>query len=192
MLVLLVCIPSQAATLKATIGDYNSTDSMYQMELSDTTFTFAPSDTLVLPKTVTVPAGSVITYGATSSVLAPYRIVTAANDVIQTTDSGKYIVSTNQTGTKFWLPAAAPGLYFTIIGSGLKTSGMLALDYITVDVAAVNTDTILAAYSSITLDTGDSIKSSGQTGDSVCVMSTVAGYWNLCGQRGTWSDNSTN
>lgn len=186
-MVLFLAAPSWAV-LKSTVGDYNTTDSMYQLQLDGTTFTFAPSDTVVLPNNVTVPASTIMTFAPTSAIKYAYRVVTGTADTMTTADSGAYIVSTSTVGTKFTLPAAAVGLEFNIAYSSTATGGAR---YITVDTASV-ADTIMASFSSVPLDGGDSIKSSGNTGDSVCVISTAANVWSLCGMRGTFTDNGTN
>lgn len=114
------------------------------------------------------------------------------NNVLTIHETGKVITDTGGAagptalcngGSKHILPTASPGLTYTLtVGSRCSVT----LD--TVDTG----DTILYSISSTGLDAGDSIKSTGQAGDSVTVVSTAAHQWSITSMKGSWTDNSTN
>lgn len=110
--------------------------------------------------------------------------LTAAQSGITITDSGG---TQGPTGVgfcrKFVLPTASPGMQFSF-AAGSKCT-------ITVDTADTN-DTIMYSISGTGLDAGDSIKSTGQAGDSVTLFSTVANQWQVKAMKSTWTDNGTN
>ncbi len=113
------------------------------------------------------------------------------NNTLTAVESGKHITDTGGAagptatggGSKHILPRAAPGLEFTF-SVGSKS-------FITVDTVDTS-DTIMYSISGTGLDAGDSIKSTGQAGDSVTLTSTVANQWSITAMKGTWTDNSTN
>ena len=115
-----------------------------------------------------------------------------ATNVLTPDESGKIIVDTGGGtpggacgtggGGKHLLPAATPGLTFTLI-AGSKC-------FVTLD--TLLSDTILKTISGTSLDPGDSLKSTGQAGDAITVMSPSAGVWAVTNQFATWTDNGTN
>lgn len=173
------CGVANAAVTTATFGDYNSSGEYRVKADSDGVVTFASDSQLVLPATVSTPASGVTTFAATSSIVYPYRVATATLDTVSATDSGKVLTASTTFGTKFVLPSATPGLRFTFIAPDAK--------YMTVDTVSTF-DTI--RY--ITLDGGDSIKSTGNTGDSVSLICNTANKWDIMGMFRTWTDNGTN
>ena len=106
-------------------------------------------------------------------------------------ESGKVITDMGgasgptQTGScsKHTLPVAEAGLEFTLTAGSKCTT--------TLDVSSTD-DTILYSISGTGLDAGDSIKSTGQAGDSVTLFSTATGSWSIKSMVGIWTDNSTN
>ena len=138
------------------------------------------SDTLI----PTTSAGQKVIYETYS---AP-----TANNTLATEETGKIITdignstAPTQAGkscSKHILPRAAVGLTYTLIAGGRCT---VTLD--TVDTS----DTILYSISGTGLDAGDSIKSTGQAGDSVTLTSTAANSWSIQQMKATWTDNGTN
>lgn len=86
-------------------------------------------------------------------------------------------------GSKFILPRAAPGLTYTFsVGSRSFT---------TVDTLDTS-DTILNSIAGTGFAAGESLKSTGQAGDSVTVTSTAANQWSITAMRGSWTNNGTN
>ena len=113
------------------------------------------------------------------------------NNTLTAGESGKRITDTGGAsgptvigyGSKHILPRAAVGLVYTF-----STGGRTVITVDTLDTS----DTILHSISGTGLDAGDSIKSSGQAGESVTVYSPAANKWAIQGMNGSWSDNSTN
>lgn len=155
---------------EATIGNKNSSGEYRVRVKNDGTFQFA-SDT---------------------PIKYPYETYTSANtaNTLTALESGKTLTDcsnlacTGSTGTagcsKHTLPTAAVGLEFTFV-AGNQCS-------MTVDTADTN-DTILYSITGTKLDAGDSIKSTGQAGDSVTLTSTVANKWSITQMKGVWTDN---
>lgn len=116
--------------------------------------------------------------------------VTTTN-ALTATESGKFITDMGGvsgptlTGScaKHILPRAAVGLTYTITAGSKCT--------VTVDTVDTS-DTILYSISGTGLDAGDSIKSTGQAGDSVTVTSTAPNRWTISQMKATWTDNGTN
>lgn len=142
---------------------------------------------------VVADTDGVVTFASDTGIKYPYEHYTSANtnNTLTAAESGKVITDTGAasgptaTGScsKHILPTAAPGLVFTFT-AGSKCS-------MTVDTADTN-DTILYSISGTGLDAGDSIKSTGQAGDSVTVFSTLANKWSIIQMKGSWTDNGTN
>lgn len=113
------------------------------------------------------------------------------NNSLSATESGKFITDTGGgpgvggvgSCSKHILPRAAAGLTYTITAGTECTVTVDTLD---------SSDLIRYSISGTELDAGDSIKSTGQAGDSVTVTSTVANKWSITNMKGTWTDNSTN
>jgi hypothetical protein len=170
---MLLTTVSYAASVTATFGDANS-NAQYRVK-SDTDGT--------------------ITFASDTSISYPYSDVTSATvaQALAATDSGKIIIDEGNgslSGHKFTLPRAAPGLEFTIVvgAQNISPSGLI---YTTVDTVDTS-DKIDFSISSVALSLGDSIKSTGQTGDSVTLCSAKANHWGVCSMKGSWTDNDTN
>lgn len=174
LLIAILCLLSSAsfaAVTTATLGDQNSS-SVYRL---------------------TCDSDGVCTYAQDTGIKYPYVSYTTAPTTVGVTltaaQSGTTIVDTGGGGPtttgscrKFTLPTAAPGMEFSF-STGSKCT-------MTVDVQS--TDTIQYSISGTGLDAGDSIKSTGQAGDSVQLFSPAAGQWNLKAMKATWTDNGTN
>lgn len=86
-------------------------------------------------------------------------------------------------GSKFTLPRATVGLTYTLtVGS----KSYATLD--TLDTA----DTFMFSISGTGFAMGDSMKSTGQAGDSVTVVCTQAGKWSIKDMKASWTNNGTN
>lgn len=123
----------------------------------------------------------------------PVETYTSANtaNTLTAAETGKSLVDCGASTcgptltascSKHTLPTAVAGYEFSF-SAGRKCS-------MTVDVQS--TDTILYSISGTGLDAGDSIKSTGQAGDSVTLYSPVANVWAIKAMKGTWTDNGTN
>lgn len=175
-LAMLLVSGAAMAERTATFGDYNSSGEPRMKADYDGTYGY-------------------ITFASDTGIKYPYERYTTANtnNTLNSAESGKTIVDTggssslNQAAgegcSKHILPTAAPGLVFTF------TAGSKC--FMTVDTVDTN-DLIEYSVSGTNLDAGDSIKSTGQAGDSVTVFSTVANRWSVSQMKGTWTDNSTN
>lgn len=174
LLVAMLCLLSSAsfaAVTTATFGDQNSSGE-YRVK--------ADSD-------------GVVTYAADTGILYPYENYTAANtaNTVTAAESGKMIVDTGggtpgssaacPGGSKHTLPTAVAGMEFSF-SVATKCS-------ITVDVQSA--DIIEYSISGTPLDAGDSIKSTGQAGDTVTLFSPSAGKWAIKAMKATWTDNGT-
>lgn len=138
-----------------------------------------------------------VVYAIDTGIQYPYEHYTTANtnNSLNDYESGKTITDTGgssdaamiceagEGGSKHILPRAEPGLEFTLT-TGAKCS-------VTLD-AFDTSDQILFSISGTVLDAGDSLKSTGQAGDSVTVFSTVANKWSIKQMKGSWTDNGTN
>lgn len=134
-----------------------------------------------------------VTYASDTGIFLPYERYTSSNtnNTLLAAESGKVISDTGGgplTGgvgmcSKHILPTAAPGMEFSFVAATKCT--------MTVDTADTS-DTIEYSISGTLLDAGDSIKSTGQSGDAVTVFSTVANKWQIKAMKGVWTDNSTN
>ena len=167
-------MPLVKAETTATFGDQNSSGEYRLKASSDAN-------------------GGYVTFAADTGIVYPYERYTSANtdNTLLSNESGKTIVDTGGgplSGgvgmcSKHILPTAAPGLQFTFI-AGTKCT-------MTVDTASTS-DTIEYSISGTLLDAGDSVKSTGQSGDSITVFSTVANKWSIKDMKSTWTDNGTN
>lgn len=119
--------------------------------------------------------------GVLSGVKTSYEVFTTG-DTLTAAESGKVcildrtgIAGLPTNGPTFVLPSAAVGLHYTITaGCG---------NYVTVRPNA--SDKILY----LTLDTGDAIRSSGNTtADSVTLVCGAANKWYVAEMKGTWAD----
>ena len=118
------------------------------------------------------------------------------SDTITAAESGKTFIITADSGyIEFTLPTAAAGLNYTFIsinggvGTGQYNTGRVYIDPASTDVihGCVTSD------SGTTLAAGDSIFSSGSTGDAVTLVSHAATYW-VCTNpvpAGGWTDGGT-
>lgn len=170
LLVACLSLPAFAVTeTTATFGDQNSSKAYRMKATFDGT-------------------SGVITFASDTGILYPYERYTAANtnNTLLAAESGKTISDTGGAGSycsKHILPTAAPGLEFTFSAASKCT--------MTVDTVDTN-DTIEYSIAGTSLDAGDSIKSTGQAGDTVTLFSTVANKWSITAMKGTWTDNGTN
>ncbi len=86
-------------------------------------------------------------------------------------------------GSKYILPRATVGLTYTF-SVGSKS-------FITVDTLDAS-DTILNSISGTGFAAGESLKPSGQAGDSVTLTCTGANRWSITQMRGSWTNNGAN
>lgn len=87
------------------------------------------------------------------------------------------------SGSKFTLPRATIGLTYTLTVGSKSYATLDTLD---------TSDTFMYSISGTGFAMGDSMKSTGQAGDSVTVVCTKAGTWSVKDMHGTWTNNSTN
>lgn len=172
-LIMLLSMPAYSAVTTATMGDYNSSN-VYRF---------------------TCDSDGICAFASDTGIRWPYRNYTSANtaDTLTAAQTG---TTTNDTGastdgscntagwggSKHTLPTAVAGMSYSF-SAGSKC-------YITVDVQSA--DVIDYSISGTLLDAGDSIKSTGQSGDTVTLFSPVAGHWSIKSMKGTWTDNGTN
>jgi len=159
--ILLVGSFASAAVLTGTFGDQNSSKA-YRVQVDN--------------------AGTV-TFASDTSIVYPYAVSAITLDTLATTDSGKWIVNTNPIGQDFRLPRAAAGLNYCIVDG--KATGATST-YISIDTLDTS-DTILKSIASVPLVAGGSLKSTGQTGDTVCVFSSAANVWQVIDETGAWT-----
>ncbi len=127
------------------------------------------------------------TTSSTKIVVEKYTSINT-NNTLATTETGHVIAdyggtTTNRYCSKHILPRAANGLIFTVTAAGVCS--------VTVDTVDTS-DTIIKSISGTKLDAGDSLKSTGQSGDYLMVCGTAANEWSVCGQFGAWTDNGSN
>lgn len=123
-----------------------------------------------------------LTFASDTSIKYPYSThSTVSTNTLDDLDTGKFIVDTG--GAKHVLPTPEAGMVLTF-SAGAQV-------YMTVDTATTDT-TILYSVTGTSLDGGDSIKSTGQAGDSVTLCAPNTTTWAICGMKGTWTDNGTN
>lgn len=112
------------------------------------------------------------------------RSLAATESGMVITDSGGVTSDTlTGTGTKFVLPRAAVGLQYTLTVGSKTTSTLDTID---------NSDTFLYSISGTGLGMGESIKSTGQAGDSVTVTCDKAGTWSIRDMHSAWTNNGAN
>lgn len=175
LILALLLLPSLsfAQSVTATLGDRNSSGEYRVKADTDGVVTYASDTGIVLPYVNYASAGT------GSSVT-----LTAAQSGTVITDTGGATPTTTGSCRKFVLPRAAPGLNFTF-----TTGGKCTMTIDTVDTS----DQILYSISGTGLDAGDSIKSTGQAGESITLFSTVANKWSVKSNGSTaWTDNGTN
>lgn len=163
---------SFAASTTATFGDQNSSNAYRVIADTDGTVTYQ-SDTGIM-----YPYVNYSTYPTTVGVT-----LTAAQSGTTITDTGGGTTRLAGSCRKFTLPTAVAGMSFSFAAGAFQCT-------MTVDVQS--TDTIQYSISSVGLDAGDSIKSTGQAGDSVTLFSTAANLWQVKSMKAVWTDNSTN
>lgn len=161
------------AEITATIGDRNSSGEYRVKADTNGVVTFASDTGIVLPYI------NYSTAGTGSSVS-----LTAAQSGAVITDTGGATPTTTGSCRKFILPRAAAGLNYTFT-TGSKCT-------ITIDTVDTS-DTILYSIAGTGLDAGDSIKSTGQAGESVTLFSTAANKWSIKSNGSiAFTDNGTN
>jgi hypothetical protein len=102
------------------------------------------------------------------------------SDTLTANESGKVVsfdCSGGSTACTIILPTAAPGLSYSFISE--------AAEVFYID-TGVTTDTI--RY--LTMSAGDKLQSPGTTADSIELISTQAGYWNVRAMKGVWVDGN--
>lgn len=166
----LPCV-SFAASLTATLGDQNAS-SIYRVQCdTDGVCKFAQDTGIYYPY---------VSY--TTSPTTVGVTLTASQSGTMIVDTGGGGPTTTGSCRKFTLPTAVAGMEF-----GFSTGSKCSM---TIDVQS--TDTILYSISGTGLDAGDSIKSTGQAGDSVVLFSPAANTWAVKAMKATWTDNGTN
>jgi len=169
-----------AQSVTATFGDQNSSNEYRIKADTDGVVTFASDTGIKYPYEYYNPASPPTTNTLTAAETGKF-IMDVGGITLPATTTGLGF------GSKHVLPRAEVGLAFTL-AAGSQCS-------VTLDVAGPNgdpSDVIMYSVSSTGLDIGDSIKSTGQAGDSVTVMCPVANKWMIVDMQGTWTDNSTN
>lgn len=174
LVILLICamILPVSAKVISTVGNYNSSGN-YDIEVDDSHY-------------VTFHGG----------VYAKYELATT-NDTLVATESGKTVivegVGTTSTTTTFNLPDADVGLEFNFVVGGGMTPTSGGLDVPDLIINPQDTDFIYYVNSAAasTFAAGDSIKSTGNTGDSIKLICAKDLYWYVVDSRGSnWSDNN--
>lgn len=123
-----------------------------------------------------------------------YENYTTANtaNALTARETGKIITDTGGStdgtcntaglgGSTHTLPDAQVGLVYTLT---MGSKCFSTLDTLNTD------DTIRYSISGTLLSAGDSMKSTGQAGDSVTVGCTVAHKWDILQMKGVWTDNN--
>lgn len=112
------------------------------------------------------------------------------NNLLAASESGKRLSDTGGAatgssgfGSKHILPRASAGLSYTITAA--------TKSFVTVDTLDTQ-DTIRYSISGTALAAGESIKSTGQAGDSVTLYSPAANVWDIQDMKAAWTNNSTN
>lgn len=166
---------ASVANLTSQLGVYNSTDNAYGLESDNQNqFTFS---------------------GTSSSIKYPYKVISTANTLttLTTLDSGKTIVDTGGVtsatatagafGSKIILPRATPGLEYVIGVNAIVTTTVDTVDTL---------DSFDNSISGTAAQMGDSLKSTGQAGDTVSVFCARANRWTITAMRGAWTNNGVN
>lgn len=133
-----------------------------------------------------------VAYASDTGILMPYENYSSpsANNTLTADESGVTITDMGGAAgptaagscSKHTLPRAAPGMVFSF-----ATGSKCTMTVDTVDTS----DQILYSISGTGLDGGDSIKSTGQAGDSVTLFSTVANKWQIRSMKSVWTDNGS-
>jgi len=152
-----------AAEVRATMGNYDDTNK-YTLEEKD--------DNVVYIR----PAGG-IRY--------PYEKKTT-NDTITAQESGRKFSIAPTSATTMTLPGAEVGMEFTfnVINSSATQKVILNPN---------DADTFRGVVNSAaptTFAAGDSVISSGASGDTIKIMCNEATFWDVESIRGTWADNN--
>lgn len=178
LLVMIVVVMPQLAhaqtyfsTSTGTLGDQNSNNDYRVTATNDGVIHFAFDTGITYPYTNYTTPNTPVT-------------LTAAQSGLMVTDMGNGTGPTTVGSCSKWtLPAAVPGLEYSF-STGSKC-------FMTVDTASTS-DTILYSITGTGQAGGDSIKSTGQAGDSVTLFSTATGKWSVKAMKSTWTNNTTN
>lgn len=132
--------------------------------------------------------GTLIPSTAAGSYIIYETYAGGSNNTLLAAESGKVITDNglqNAVGAKHILPRAAVGLNYTICAGSPSI-------YVTVDTVDTS-DTIRYSSVGVSLDAGDSLKSSGSAGDCLGVACTEANKWTVTYMGPHfWTDNGTN
>lgn len=118
-----------------------------------------------------------------TSINTPYSLTAAMSGYVINDSGGVTSDTLTGSGSKWTLPRATVGLTYTLSVGSKSTS---TLD--TIDTA----DTFLYSISGTGFAMGDSMKSTGQAGDSVTVTCTKAGQWTISQMHSAWTNNGLN
>lgn len=176
LIVCLVMLPSASAqTVMATLGDQNSSNE-YRVKVTRDTVTQT----------------AILTYASNTGIVYPYQAShdSSATNTLTLGESGNVVI--DNVGAKHTLANCTPGAEFTVT-AGFYTQGTTEYPTtFTVDTSTTG-ERILFSTSGTMLDAGDSVKSSGQAGDSVTLRCSVDSQeWAVIDMNGTFSDNGTN
>ena len=170
LIVCLIASPVFAAVI-ATDGNYNS-DGDYD---------------------ISIDSDHMITFNGGK--YSKYEIATT-NDTLTIAESGKTVivegVYSTSTSTKITLPDADVGLEYTILVGGGMTADTEGADLPTVIVDVQDTDFIyeINSVAGSTYAAGNSITSTGTTGDSITFICGKNLYWYAIDKVGSWSDSN--
>jgi hypothetical protein len=121
-----------------------------------------------------------VTAGSSAGYKVNYEVMTATQDTLATTDTGKRMIYTSTSTTTVTLPAAALGLEYSVIAGGTSS---LSIDPATTD------DTIIYYPSGTALSAGDKMTAAA-TGDSVTLVCGKAHTWYVKEINGSWTDGN--
>jgi len=165
---MIIAVPVFSANeLTATLGN-QMTDNDYQVEcFNDIGCSF--NDIVTFTESIDL---------GTETITQDVELIAITEDTLVAADSGKILVYTNAAAGTIVLPAAADGLVYHIIAGVAST--------ITLDPASTD-DTIVA--SSLVLDGGDKLTTSGVTSDTVILYGdTTNSTWYTTISGGTVTD----
>lgn len=135
--------------------------------------------------------GSIDASGATSTKVVrtpPLPESVTTDDTLTATETGKtFILSRSNAsgGAVLTLPTAVAGLEYHFIDGAGYTNGKAAGDgYLWINPEAA--DVINADVSGAALGVGISLRSPGNTGDSLALICGVANTWDVLQRTGTW------
>lgn len=147
------------------------------------------SNSQLTPKALTSNGVATGLYGgyqvpvSTDTVANTNVTLTAAQSGYVVTDSGGVTSDTlTGFGSKFILPRATVGLEYTLAVGSKSFSTLDTLD---------TADTFMYSIAGVGFQMGDSMKSTGQAGDSVSVTCTKAGQWTIAAMHSAWTNNGT-